>query len=173
MDTIRKLKDMGFIITWKLIEIGLSGRDEIPVLLWKEDVLEYLDYLLSDINDQNDVAIELICNKEEPERFNNIIKRLAANEKSDVTIQKRKWRAYMVKSLIDNKNSDFFEGLIDLEIFWINIMHWPDDCPLSFPINRKDVQDYYCQSSYDICVEKTRIWLKKEIPTIIDMECKY
>lgn len=172
MDTIRKLKDMGFIITWKLIEIGLFGRDEIPVLLWKEDVLEYLDYLLSDINDQNDVAIELICNKEEPERFNNIIKRLAANEKSDVMIQKRKWRAYMVKSLIDN-NSDFPEGLLDLMEFWIIKMHAPEDSPLSFLDNRKDVQDYYCQSLYDICVEKNRIWLKKEISTIIDMECNY
>ena len=173
MDTIRKLKDMGFKITWNLIEIGLYGKDEIPVLLWKEDVLDYLDYLLSNINNENDIAIELLCNIDEPDRFKNIIKKLVTNEKSDVTIQKRKWRAYMVKSLIDNKNSDFLEGLIDLEIFWINIMNWPDDCPLSFLANRKDVQDYYCQSLYDICVEKNRIWLKKEISTIIDMECNY
>lgn len=115
MNKIKCLENMGFKIPWKLIEIGLSGADEI--------------------------------------------------------IQKRKWRAYLLKSLTDTANEDSLQGMLALMEFW-NAMGMPATCPFAFPASadRKCLSKYFSKSSYKKCLENNRKWLGEEITEIVLLE---
>lgn len=172
MNKLKILKNMGFKISWKLINIGLFGDDEIPPLLTHNDVVEYLDGLLTDVNEQTDNIITLICEKDNFTEFDSILKKLASEDASDIAIQKRKWRAYLLKNLIDNIGKDCLQGLLELMEFWVS-MGKPDDCPQTFPSsdNKKSVQDYFTQASYEFNANKNREWLNEEIISIVKLEC--
>lgn len=162
---------MGFEISWKLIDIGLFGDNEIPALLTHNDVVEYLDSLLTNINEQTDNIIALICEKDDYMEFDRYLKKFVSEDNSDTVIQKRKWRAYLLKTLINNISEDCLQGLLELMEFWIS-MGKHDDCPQIFPSsdNKESMQDYFTQPSYSFIVDKNRVWLSKEIAAIIKLE---
>lgn len=171
MNKLNFLKNMGFKISWKLINIGLFGDDEIPASLTYDDVLEYLDSLLTDINEQTDNIIALICEKNDSPKFDKFLRKLANEDDSNTEIQKRKWRACLLKILIDNISEDCLQGLLELIEFWIS-MGSPDDCPQTFPCsyNSELAQDYFTQPSYNTNLDKNRVWLNEEIATIVKLE---
>lgn len=174
MNNINKLyvlKNMGFKISWKLIEMGLLGIDEIPPSIVHLDVVEYLDGLLTGINGQTDDIITLICERDDSTRFNILLKELASKDSADVVVQKRKWRACLLKSLIDNIDGDCLQGLLELMEFWVS-MGRPSDCPQTFPSSDKKelVQEYFTQASYESNLSRNREWLDKEILSIVKLE---
>ena len=162
---------MGFKISWNLIAIGLYGNDEIPPLITHRDVVDYLDSLLTDIDEQTDNIIALICEKEDYTKFDVLLKKLANEDNSNIAVEKRKWRAYLLKNLIDNINEDCLQGLLELMDFWVSMGN-PDDCPQTFPSsdNNKSVQDYFTQASYEFNLNKNREWLSEEIQSIVKLE---
>lgn len=171
MNKLISLENMGFKISWNLINIGLFGDNEIPVLLTHDDVIEYLNSLLTDINEQTDNIINLICAKDNHTKFDRLLKKLANADNSDTVIQKRKWRAYLLQVLINNISEDCLQGLLELMEFWIS-MGKPNDCPFIFPMsnNQKSAQDFFTQSSYNFYLYKNRKWLNGEIQAIIMSE---
>lgn len=162
---------MGFKLSWNLIAIGLYGYEEIPVSLNYDDVFDYLDDLLVNTNEQIDTIIALVCEKEEVEKFDRLLKELASKDNSNIMIQKRKWRACLLKILINNISQDVLQGLLELMEFWIS-MGKPYDCPLSFPSDgsKESVQDYFTKSSYDFNLNKNIKWLNEEISTIVNAD---
>ncbi len=94
MSKIYDLKELGFKITWNLIAIDLYGDDEIPPLITYLDVEDYLVSLLTNINEQTENIIALICKKEDRTKFDQLLKELANEDDSNIRVQKRKWRAY-------------------------------------------------------------------------------
>ena len=162
---------MGFKISWKLIAVGLFGNDEIPPSITRFDVVEYLDSLLTSINKQTDDIIMLICEKDDSAKFDRILRELAREDASDIVIQKRKWRACLLKGLIDNINEDCLQGLLELMDFWVS-MGKSADCPQFFPSsdNKNAGQDYFTQASYKFNLNKNRQWLDEEILSIIKSE---
>lgn len=170
MNKLKCLENMGFKTSWKLISIGLFGEKEIPTQLTYNDVLEFLDNSLAKIDEQTNNAIALFCEKDDFTRFSKLLKELAENEQSDATIQKRKWRAYLLKKILDNISEDCLQGLLELMGFWMSMQEL-DDCPQTFPdSNQKSIQDYFTQSSYEFNVAKNQDWLNEEILTIIKEE---
>ena len=162
---------MGFKISWKLIAVGLFGNDEIPPSITRFDVVEYLDSLLTSINEQTDDIIRLVCEKDDSVKFDHILRELAREDASDIVIQKRKWRACLLKGLIDNINEDCLQGLLELMEFWVS-MGKSADCPQFFPSsdNKNAGQDYFTQASYEFNLNKNRQWLDEEILSIIKSE---
>ena len=171
MNKLIILENIGFKISWKLISIGLFGDVEIPISLTHDDVLDYLNGLLTDINEQTDNIIALICEKDNYTKFNILLQELASKDNSNTAIQKRKWRAYLLKTLLDNISKDCLQGLLELIEFWTS-MGMPDDCPQTFPSSgkKKTIQDYFTQSSYKFNLDKNRVWLNEEISAIIKSE---
>lgn len=161
---------MGFKISWNLIAIGLYGNDEIPPSITHRDVVDYLDSLLTDIDEQTDNIIALICEKEDYTKFDVLLKKLANEDNSNIAVEKRKWRAYLLKNLIDNINEDCLQGLLELMDFWVSMGN-PYDCPQTFPSSdNKSVQDYFTQASYEFNLNKNREWLSEEIQSIVKLE---
>ena len=171
MNNLYILNSMGFKISWKLINVGLYGNGEIPVSLTYDDVLEYLDSLLIDIDEPTDNIITLICNKDDRIKFDRLLKGLANEDDSNIIIQKRKWRACLLKNLIDNASEDCLQGMLELMEFWL-FMDNPIDCPQTFPsgADQKSIQDYFTQASYELNLSKNLEWLNEEIRSIVKLE---
>lgn len=171
MNKICVLKELGFKISWNLIAIGLYGNGEIPPSITYSDVVDYLDDLLTNVDEQTDNIVALICEKDDSTEFDKLLKKLANKDHSDIVVQKRKWRACLLKILIDNINKDCLQGLLELMEFWIS-MGKPNDCPQIFPSsdNKKSIQDYFTQASYDFNLNKNREWLNDEIQSIVKSE---
>ena len=92
MNKLYVLKELGFRVSWKLLAIGLYGMDEIPPSITRTDITDYLEDSLTEINGQTDNTVALICEKDAPEKFDKLLKKLASEDAADSVIQKRKWR---------------------------------------------------------------------------------
>lgn len=183
---LNQLKNMGFKIPWKLISIGLHGCDRIPVLLCLDEILEYLDSLLIKVDEQTDDIISLICEKDDPMKFDSLIKKFADNDESDTEVQIRKWRVYMLNNLLENISEDCLQGLLELIEFWL-AMGETNDGPQellelvefwvtmggandsSFDFSTK-AKEYFSKESYDFLVERNYKWLNQEISDIISSD---
>lgn len=166
---LNQLKNMGFKIPWKLISIGLHGCDRIPVLLCLDEILEYFDSLLIKVDEQTDDIISLICEKDDPMKFDSLLKKFADKDESATEVQIRKWRVYMLNNLLENISEDFLQGLLELMEFWVT-MGESDDCPLIFPTIKMIKKDYFSKESYEFLVERNYKWLNQEISDIISSD---
>lgn len=171
MNKLIILQNLGFKITWKLIYIGLFGLYKIPSILTRDEVFDYLDGLLINIDEQSDNIITLICEKDNTRVADKLFKKYADNDKSNSTLQMRKWRAYLLKTLLDNISHDYLQGLLELIEFWIS-MGKPEDCPHVFPKSKDDklIHDYFTPSMYTFLINRNRVWLIEEIERIIELE---
>lgn len=171
MNKLFNLKKMGFKISWNLIAMGVYGNDEIPPTITHIDVIDYLDSLLIDINEQTDNIISLVCEKDDCVKFNRLLKKLANEDSANIAVQKRKWRACLLKNLIDNISKDYLQGLLELLTFWTS-MGMPNDCPQKIPSknDEKEIQEYFTKESYKLILDENRMWLNYEIKNIIELD---
>ena len=170
MNRLFVLNDMGFKISWKLVEIDLFGYGEIPPQITHLDTVEYIESLLTEKNKQIDDAITIYCEKDDFTEFDRVLKELARNDNSDIVIQKFKWRAYLLDTLITNIcNKDCMQGQLELMEFWTQ-MGTPSNCPQPFPHSRQSLQDYFTKDFFESCIRANQKWLTDEISRIIDTE---
>lgn len=171
MNKLFDLKKMGFKISWNLIAMGVYGNDEIPPTITHIDVIDYLDSLLIDINEQTDNIISLVCEKDDCVKFDRLLKKLADEDSANIAVQKRKWRACLLKNLIDNISKDYLQGLLEFLTFWAS-MGMPNDCPQKIPSenDEKEIQEYFTKESYKLILDENRMWLNYEIKNIIELD---
>ena len=171
MNKLIALKVMGFKIPWKLISLGLFGDAEIPPGLTRGEVIAYLTASLTDVGGETDDIVRLICEENDSAKFDARLRRLADGDSADTALQKRKWRAYLLKNTLDNMSGDCLQGLLELMEFWMS-MGKPNDCPMTFPdrADKESVQSYFTKETYELQVMKNREWLEEEISGIIGLE---
>lgn len=171
MNKLNELSEIGFRITWKVMNIGLFGAQNIPAQLSRLELFEYLNQLLYCEYEQLDHVIELICEWEDECKADKILHTLAENDGSNFAIQLRKWRAYLLKHLLDNISHDSLQGLLELMEFWTSV-GISNDCPHIFPAqnNSLSVQDYFSDSMYTKLKDINQTWLINEIAGIIKLE---
>ena len=168
MNKLMLISNIGFKVSWKLIYVGLYGYEEIPTVITRNDVIEYLDSLLISENDQTDDIITLIY-EEDLERFDKLLKKFALNDFSNIVLQKCKWRAFLLKELLNSISHDCLQGLLELMEFWIS-MGYSDSCPQYIPNNASETKNYFTQEVYESMLNKNHAWLDKEILDIINLE---
>ena len=157
MNKLTFFKKLNFVITWKLIYIGLVGCDEIPALLTHQELKEHLYDELKNSNDDNYI-IQLIC-EDNSENVVSLIKRRSEAENSKLFLQKQKWLVYMACDLVDHLPSDYLQGILQLLEFWYPIRN-VIDCPFAFPNDAIEVPDYFSEKNYNDLVAKTKNWIK-------------
>lgn len=171
MNKLTALKGIGFKTPWKLISLVLFGDTVIPPVLTRSEVIAYLADALTNADEQSDDIVRLICEESDSAKFDARLRRLAGSDSSDAALQKRKWRAYLLKNTLDSMRGDCLEGLLELMEFWVS-MGKPDDCPMTFPdrVDKKSVQSYFTKETYELQVMKNREWLEEEMSDIIRLE---
>ena len=176
MNMLYRMKDMGFQLSWKLISMGVYGicfreGEKCISPLTRADVIEYMYDRLTVIDEQTDTIIALVCQENDFDSFDKLLKQLASKDKSDSFIQKRKWRACLLKDVLDRMDDDWWDGLSEFMLFWISLMGLPEDCPLTFSDGSKELnQSFYTKENFFAAVEINRAWLAKEIATIVELE---
>lgn len=167
MSKLSVIRNMNLKITWKLIYIGLYGYDVIQPILTDYDVFEYLDDLLTDVNNLTDDIISLVCLKDNKSEFRKFLQNLANHDESEMSIQVRKWKVLLLQELLNNISKEPLKGLLELMEFWFSI-GVTNDCPFVFPDSKdsKAIQEYFSQSSYDIIVADNREWLEHEVQNL-------
>lgn len=169
MNKLNLLKSLGFKISWKLIKIGLYGYMEIPILLTYDDIHQYLIEVLCDNTCETDKIVSLILEKENHCEFDKILNNLEKEDKSDITIQIRKWKVYLLKSILDNSNQDYFQGILEFMKYW-TIIYPHMNSPMIFPDEKISKEEYFTKSTYDYIFNLNRMWFEQEILNIIKAE---
>lgn len=172
MNKLIVIKKMKFKITWKFIAIGLYGLNEIPPILTYDELFEYLDMLLNEApNEKTDKIISLFCEQNDKQKVDKILRKFVVEDNSDNVIQLRKWKAFILKRLLDDSPCDVLEGLIALMDFWVS-MGQPEDCPHFFPADndKLEIEKYFTQYTYDLLLKKNRVWLNKECSCLVESE---
>ena len=111
MNKLFEIEKLGLRITWKLIWLGLNGKDDMAEQLRKEDALEYLNEKLGYSEHYIDEMIFILCNCEDAERTDQYLKRLAERENTSEIIQYRKWQVYLLERILAQPKDDSLQGL--------------------------------------------------------------
>lgn len=159
---------MGFRLTWKFINIGLYGREEVCAQISHDEMFEYFEILLETECDELEDVIELLCVKKEPFELDKLINELSENEQSDFAFELHKWRLYLLKKILDNRNEDFLQNLLALMEFWLPIRD-KIECPHLFPepdTNSDSVKEYFTEKMHAKLVNRNHAWLQKEIKKV-------
>ena len=164
MNKLNEIADLGLRITWRLITIGLYGESYIKKQLSKEDIFEYLYDLLDIETDETDNIIKLICEKENDSKIDKFMHTFAEKEQTDLTIQLRKWRVYLLKKMLDNINQNCLRGLLELIEFW-TAFEIPEESPHTDP-KPGNLKEYFTQDVFNSLLEKNKQWAKDEIERI-------
>lgn len=94
MNALVFLRSIGLKIFWKLIAVGLYGDGGTPAELARQEVLDFLNLCLTQEGPQTDRIVSILCEGNDYEAMDAKIKGFAALDGSDLSLQKRKWRAY-------------------------------------------------------------------------------
>ena len=169
---LSEIEQMGFRITWKFISIGLFGCKEIENQISYDEMFEYLDILLEKEDEAFDDIITLLCVKNNEFELELLIKELADNDQSEYAFELHKWRVCLLKKILDNKNEDALQGLLELMEFWLPIKD-EVDCPHVFPENtgnKEAVHNYFTETMYIYLINENQMWIEKEIKKIRRVE---
>ena len=131
MNALVFLRSIGLKIFWKLIAVGLYGDGGTPAELARQEVLDFLNLCLTQEGPQTDRIVSILCERNDHDAMDAKIKGLAALDGSDLSLQKRKWRAYRLTRLLETLSADPLQGLLALMEFWLPARD--ADCPLTFP----------------------------------------
>jgi len=167
-----EVENMGFKVTWKFIDIGVYGNEWISSQMSHDELFEYFDIILEREMEKIDDIITLFCVREDDNAVDNVLRDLAEREAQNMSIELRKWRAYLLKKILDNANQDCLQGLLELMEFWLP-MKDETNCPHVFPQNSDkgvSTQQYFTKSMYKFLLQKNRNWLEEEIDNIINDE---
>ena len=169
MNKINDIMQMGFRITWRVIAIGLFGEAYITPQLSKDDVYEYLDSLLTVPSAETDKIIKLICERDDNIKTDQMITFFAELENADLELQLRKWRAYLLKRILDEGKEDFMRSLLDLTEFWVSL-GMPNDSPHEYPTKNNVEKEYFTEETFFKLKSKSENWLLNEIQFINSLE---
>ena len=110
MNKINELEKLGFKINWKLIDIGYRGDD----FLSKQDIIEYTYFIIETDESMSSKALELLSYGNDMYMFDITLSQLSRNSNADIESQKRKWIVLIIIKAIENFDSDYTEGLLEL-----------------------------------------------------------
>ena len=165
---LEEAEQIGFRITWKFISIGLYGYKEMEQQISYDEMFEYFDMLLENESEKFDDIITLLCVKNNEFELDTIIKELANSEHSEFAFELHKWRIYLLKKILDNKNEDVLQGLLELMEFWLPIKD-EVECPHIFPKNdgnKDSIHKYFTETMYTYLMNKNQVWIENEIEKI-------
>lgn len=104
---------------------------------------------------------------DEKEYVSDLLLKLSQNEEASFEFEKRKLRAILVKKVLQHKNDNYINGLMDLNDLWIGL-GYPKDSPhiLQGIGNDIEVKDYYSQDFYDFLYQRNVMWLDHEVKSL-------
>jgi hypothetical protein len=177
MSTFARIR-ADFNATWTTTLVGWIGLgilspwpdrwETFPPLISASDLDDYANdrLALSGSASEKDLIVELLSldlRTESRHVVKEALKRLSDLDRSDSSIEIRKWRQALLEELLDDISQDPFDGLMSLGEFWQSF-NFPPDSPHEFQDNgNQDTHlKYYGESNFQRLLRKHRTWLQKE-----------
>lgn len=159
MIKIKDLKELDFIITWRLLYRAVLKKQ-----LRVEDVVEYAIEQLEAGNDRIEVCELAGFYDSDSDYLLNILYELASEENSHDEFEDRKLRAVIIRNCLKHKRENCIDGLMELTELWLEL-GCPKDSPHTIQGKDNNISpiEYYTDDNYNFLYEKNIEWLKKEI----------
>ena len=155
------LKDMGFSITWSLIEDGLNFSEEMGVDFDFSEMFIFLKTFLGKSATNDDEIIQIICCEDDDFSLKKQLQTFANRENKDQNLNLRKWRAIMLQEKLCNS----ITTLIDLYVFWLTYpMTHPIPC--FYPHNSAE----FFSKKIETVIREQKEWLRDEVEEIISID---
>lgn len=170
---LEEISEIGFKINWCFIKIGYLGYEYLQTQLTKQDICEYGYNILEKIESSYDLLTQLLGESSNDYVFEEILEKLAREERTDTTLQVRKWIVYLTKNMISNLREDYFENLLTITDFWVSL-GIPQNTPHIFQAvnNKITPKEYYTKEMHDLIIDKHMQWIDNEIKQISLLEQK-
>lgn len=162
---------IGFRITWKILYIGFCSSGTFGRQFNGKDIIDYAVEQLG--CDDNAYIYRLaITNENETQEIEQLLYRLSLQENADDSIEKRKIRATIMYVRLQEKETDYIKGLIELMDLWVEL-DYPEDIPFCIVQGRGNYlspQEYYTEQNYNAVFCGVKRWLAQEIAALRKME---
>ena len=144
--------------------IALKGLDEVPTILSYDECIDWIYERLENPGPETETMIQLIIEKDDPEQFMTILSAMAENELSDWSVQKRKWRVWLLHNMIENLPQDPTDGIATILEFWLSLGD-PVDRPIQVSLQDRNWFQHFIFSKENYeKVKKDHIeWISKEL----------
>lgn len=165
-----EFKNIGFKITWKLLKIGFKGEKQFSNMLSSNEIIDYAISQLDSNHDED--LLDLASSKpNEIEDINMSLDKLAQKEKSDYSVEYRKWQLLYVTKNMPKKDEEFITGLCELGDIWA-YLDFPSESPHIFQGRDNNITptEYYTSDNFLTLYNKHIEWLEKERTEIINIQ---
>lgn len=165
-----EFKKIGFKITWKLLNIGFKNEEKFSNMLSANEIINYAISLL-DSNNNEDLLDLASSRPDEIESINMILTKLAEKEKSDYSIEYRKWQLLYVIRNMPKKDEEFIAGLCQLGDIWA-YLDFPNESPHIFQGRNNNIipNEYYTSDNFLTLYNKHIDWIEKETKQIKNIQ---
>lgn len=159
MIKIESVKQLGLSITWRLLYIAICEKQ-----LQGEDVIEFAFEKLEKGDDRSEVCELAGTYADEQEEIKKLLWDLISQENTQNSFEKRKLRAAIVSDVLEIKNDNYINGLMELTDLWSSL-GYPDDSPHTIQgrDNHITPSEYYSVDNYNILYQKNVDWLRTEL----------
>lgn len=172
MNKLQILKNMGFHISWLLVKIGYCGEKNIYPQLTKNEVADFASMMIETARKEDYEPLSMLIVGSESEReFIEAINSLSKGEITNLEIEYKKWRVFLVKQTLDKIDIDYTSGLLQLTELWISL-GLPNDSPhiIQGRNNSMTPQEYYTKETFENILLRHKKWIAKEIQKICSEE---
>jgi hypothetical protein len=163
---LESYQKIGFKINWSSLLIGLIGFEEMYGKISAKEIIDYVTLKISENpNVEDDDIWELIgLTFSEKERLIEILNKLSKKEKSNIETEKRKIIVILLKNIIETKNDNYLDGIINLIEFWSSF-NFPVNSPFIVQGKNNDIkpEEYYSEKNYNKMLNNHYKWIEKEI----------
>lgn len=158
MIKLNEIKRMEFTITWRLLYLGFTQE--------YFDGKDVIDYAIDKLRESDDEEVcELAGTGEyEKDRIRELLQELMLQESTQDEVEFRKIRATAVSRVLQSKNENYIDGLMELTELWVGF-DFPNDSPHTFQGRYNEItpEEYYTQENYENLFNKNILWLNKEV----------
>ena len=161
--------NMGFAVTWKLIDLGLdrSMDANVEAFLTETETVRFLKDVLGNNPSRTDEIIAVLCEADDPFSLRKRIRELAENEPTDRRVQLRKWRAYALQKLLQEIKDDPF-GHSELIWFWSTGLSLGDRIMEDYGSDAAKINEYYSRQGAVRAIAANQAFLAAEIKELSD-----
>ena len=168
MIKLDNFSEVGFYITWKLIDIGFKGSDVFQNELSAKDIIDFAISIVSDEQDIDENIVDLACEyNNNDDKVDFYVKKLARKEISEYSLEYRKWRILYVMHHLPKAEIEYINGLIELGDIWAKF-NFPSDSPHVFQGRDNSItpEHYYTQDNFNDLLRRHNEWIDLEVSQI-------
>jgi hypothetical protein len=160
MSPLDDFKKAGLPVTWRTLLVGWDGPGKHPPVLTLDDIRKYATERPVEAGSRGEIIAIAVAADDEGEQVKAKLAKLAADERSTIGDELRKWQIVLLARLLTEIPSDPLYGALAVTAFWAQF-DFPSDGP--HEVQSPGATEYYTERNYEYLVGKHRAWLDEQL----------